>query len=315
MEIPRPQFNENLSDQLGCRVDVIDCSALPTGTHKILKAERAFTAVADDPRTPIMISSGNYARAAQAVAEKLRRRVIIAMGADGAQLGILGSEFVEIVDIADLIAASDHRELLHPNLSLAYNIYTGRRPVDNTTVNITNLADIEDAEGFKRQRPTYGGIHTIGYGMVFCPNGSGELFYDLVSGHGATGTTQFYGISPPLHPAVTGTENFDQHPTHADKLATPVYPILDSHFSDLINSRDGRHIHFSEITEDEILATHAIAQAASLNAEPSASVGLACLVNSFRDRLGIVIKGSEKVLMVLTGNGDPAPYYSSDLSR
>lgn len=309
MELPIPVWSEALSDELGCRVDVLDCSTLSTGTHKIIKAERALLAVQNDPRPAILISSGNYARAVKYLAEIQRRKVIIVMVGDADKRREFDSEMVETVDINELIAiygeeqkhsGMSKNDLLSPGLQFAYNAYKGKKLPKNSVVNITNFEDIEEEEEFKVHKPLYGGLNSSVYSKVFCPNGSGELLNSLIEG--GERYTRFYGISPVNHPAITGREfTVDSSaPSLADKLTTPTFPIEYSHISWL---RDRRDILYSAITEEEIAEAHNIALRHGFNAEPSASVSLSVLLEGFRERHRINFESEERILVVLTGNG------------
>jgi hypothetical protein len=310
IEIPRPEYNGALSDRLGCRVKVVDCSSLPTGTHKIVKAQRAFQATEQYGIPPILISSGNYARAAAFIANQHKRQVVIALGTQGVSPAEIESDFVEVVYIRDLIAAlsraaqysqDEPGDLLDPNLAMAYAAYKGHSLVENIAIDITNRLDIEGAEDFKVSGPLYQGTQRIGGSEVFCPNGSGELLFDIVNG--GSKDTRFYGVSPIGHPGPNNLHFSHPPTTAADKLATPVYPIWWSHFSNFALQRRNPDLHFVDITEAEIKQTQSIAAQHGFTTEPSASVGLACCIESFRERHRINFMQSEVVTIVLTGRG------------
>lgn len=342
MEIPRSKYSEEISDHIGCHADVLDCSTLPTGTHKILKARRAIDAVAGK-RVPILISSGNYAKAIMHEVERIRIKVIIVMDGNTSDVKGYNPEFTEMVDKEALIRAfaeaikdrsfGSPEDLLGPRLEFAYSAYTTGEVKPGNTINITNLDDI----GFLEERhfhPTYDALISSAwaYDKVFCPVGSGELFYDLYTASPIR-KSHFYGVTPIGHPAVSHDRFTERTGSLADKLITPCYPIRDFHFNfyDLLNKGKGerhyeerrggglvlkghfsdpdsmrgeKYYHYTPISEDEIRSANNLATGCGFNAEMSASVGFACMLDSFRERNQIAIDGPERVLIVNTGNGD-----------
>ena len=345
----QPNHSDEMSEALGCETEVLDCSQLPSGTHKHLKAQRVMKLMDGIDWTPILISSGNYAKAIALEAEKVKRRVIIVLDKLGSAYEPIDSEFVEEVEIRDLIAANaelikrenrngDPQNLLGHHLDEAYQHYsdpdkplvkykfsTGVTEVNRgTPVNVTNLLDIDHLDIFKYQGihpedhllDTYGRLATTitDYDAVFCPVGSGELFYDLYV-YSPCCSVDFYGVHPERHPAQIKDDFVEQEPSLADKLTTPVFPIsydftpytttrfsLPGFLMDR-TKKMGKCYSFASINEKEIARANELALAAGFDAEYSGSVGFASALDSFRGRHDLRFAASDRVLIVSTGNG------------
>jgi hypothetical protein len=197
-------------------------------------------------------------------------------------------------------------DLSQPYLSEAYQALRGASLFSGPR-DITNLASIEQWEGFENPSSTYEvPLSFIGYEAVFCPNGSGELVYDLAFHSSVLPLrTRFYGVSPEDHPSIT-EQDFNPHcfKSFADKLVTPIYPLRWSH---LENARqfDRRKVQlqFLGATEEELQNAYQHAEGAGLVVEPSGAAAVSVLLDSFRQRHALAFKRRERVLIVSTGKG------------
>ena len=191
--------------------------------------------------------------------------------------------------------------MFSPVLSQAYQALKGENPFGGPP-DITNLSSIEQIEEFLGPRSTY---DVLGgpYDQVFCPNGSGELLYDLA--FNTTLSTRFYGVSPLDHPSITGDDfNLDCFPSFADKLVTPTYPLQWSHLQNALDfSPNQKQVTFLGATEEELRLAYQLAQHAGLTVEPSGAAAVSFLVESFGERHHLAIQGKERVLVVNTGKG------------
>ncbi len=317
MQTPQPQPHDRLSEEFGCQVDLLDFSVLPTGTHKILKAQRVFQ-VAEEAEAVqrakiselIAISSGNYARALAHMANQERRKVILVIAGEiNASMSELEGDHVELVkmeDIKDFSPTSD----LSENLGLAYAyMKCENREYHLPPADVTNLRAIENLPHAVRSVDSYMTYELSGdyddYTRMFCPVGSGELFFDLAcnSSSRVYAEVQPHGIVPLSHPALTNrTFDTDVQPSYADKLVTPNFPIT-YHFgmSEDLLARDKPTI--IGATEDEFRQAHALSISLGLDLEPSGAAGMVGAVQSFRERHSINIGRDEKILLVSTGKG------------
>lgn len=344
----RPKRSDELSDLLHCTTDVLDCSMLPSGTHKILKARRVMSILDGIDWTPILISSGNYARAITMEAERVRRKVIIVLDTSVDTYKPLDSEFVEEVEIRDLIAANaelaqrDERiknpqDLTGSHLGHAYEYFRNpSKPVTkykfstkvtdenrHAPVNVTNSFYLDHLDiavnngGIDHLLDTYGQLAVFlkDYDAVFCPVGSGELFYDLFA-YSPCHSVDFYGVIPERHPALIKKWFTEvDKPSLANKLTTPVFPIssefnpgdfplsMPYYFMDRAKKME-KCFTFVTISEEEIAEAHKVALTTGFDAESSGSVGFASTLDTFREKHDITFSTCDRLLIVNTGNGN-----------
>ncbi len=320
-----PDFNVSYTDEhkglsklLGCQVSVLDFSACPTGTHKIIKAYQALSTpwAREYRRRPFAaISSGNYARALKYAAEDLNKRGFLVVSREKEELAEqLRGPYTEVIFIEDIIhrpgVLAIHERETYDNL-LNYGLEAGVYTLTGKKVrNVTNLTEIWDVQN--RGPNLEGGeylIHDLQLQLDkmftkrfnFVPCGSGELLCSLaLQGYG-----NFYGVTPEGHPLVTKKRFAMPEPeSFADKLVTPVAPMeflvekIRRDFNYAVN------LSLTPATEDELKRAFELSQEFGLCAEPSGAAGLVVGVDSYRERKKLKFNKDDSVLIVNTGDGE-----------
>ncbi len=331
--------SEELSDLLGCSVDVLDYSGTASGTHKTFLAVNVLAAVRSALRDPsrtvyAVLTAGNYGLALKQNLKPGERLVIVMDEPSEAVRGQLTDEQTAVVPMQELFP---QRELyfglprVHPQ-QLDEITFSGRlrafyersgrdfvRPEDYL-LDVTNIftgltsedsvlnggqtyrieSDLEDGCFYSFNLT----LQELDYPRhrlthVFTPAGTG--FYALQTAL-ALGipTVKVYGISQEWHPLVTEKPNFDMPNSEWKALAEPLDHGV-KYWSQLLNRDAISLLSFLGAKQEEEAPAYSLARELGWTTSPSGSAALVIADQDFQLRHGLSFHPVDRVLIVNTG--------------
>lgn len=300
-------LKDNLElSKLACvRVSVVDFSALPTGTHKFLKAAYLMKQAQAEPKVALgAITAGNYGLALKTVHQTAHMQRELHLFLDKKVnpkiiRGLKGgyNVFVHAVDLSKGWFGQKEMEAV-----------AGKEILD-----LTNLKPEQVPEAYKKiDNVVSSGAYYATH--VFCPVGSGEFLAAFNLEKNMKLGMKVYGVVPQGHPFQRSHIGFKPMPqSKADSLVTPwMHP-------NLYNQILSKHFTCLEVTERDIQEAYRLAKKCGYDPEVSGAVGFVGVLPKYIKKLGYktdcscwhkitmpiigVLNNCEHVAIISTGNG------------